>query len=322
MQLKTANRKHSKIRISLTGPSGSGKTYSALLLARGLTDSWSKIAVIDSERGSADLYAHLGDYNTLSLSAPYSPERYIEAIKVCESAGIEVIVIDSTTHEWEGDGGVLDIHSKMQGNSFTNWKNLTPRHNRFIDTILKSNCHVICTIRSKQEYVINQKDGKNIPEKIGLKAITRDGFEYEMTLAFDLDMKNHAFTSKDRTTLFKNKDPFIITSETGKEIFNWCNSNPVKSEPKSDSDLNETDRRDIADKSIKGAINKLLINFTGSDELKDQAKDSVLKEALKRLELGEYKDTNSENRKRLYYFLQETGEAIVEQIMKPMKLSA
>ncbi len=113
---------------------------------------------------------------------------------------------------------VLDIHSRMQGDSFTNWKNLTPRHNKFIDSILQSNAHVICTIRAKQDYVINQRDGRNVPEKIGLKAITRDGFEYEMTLAFDLDIRNQDNISKDRTGLFAKADPFVISEETGQRI--------------------------------------------------------------------------------------------------------
>ena len=120
MEIRKAQRKQAKIKLALQGPSGSGKTMSALLLASGLT-SYSKIAVIDTENHSADLYAHLGDYNVLQLSQPFSPERYIKAIETCEQAKMEVIIIDSISHEWEGVGGILDVHGAMPGNSFTNW---------------------------------------------------------------------------------------------------------------------------------------------------------------------------------------------------------
>lgn len=132
MELRKSNRSQARIRMALQGPSGSGKTYSALLLAYGICKDWNKVAVIDTENHSADLYSHLGDYNVLTLTAPFTPERYIEALDKCESAGMDVIVIDSISHEWEGDGGILDIHSQMVGNSFTNWSKLTPRHNALV----------------------------------------------------------------------------------------------------------------------------------------------------------------------------------------------
>src|SRR6266511_4630310 len=119
MQLQQASRKNAKIKMALQGPSGSGKTYGALLLAFGLCNDWTKIAVIDTENHSSELYAHLGNYKVLHLQAPFSPERYIEAIKVCEKAGIEVIIIDSISHEWEGIGGILEVHGNMTRNRHT-----------------------------------------------------------------------------------------------------------------------------------------------------------------------------------------------------------
>ena len=148
LQLRQAERRQAKMRLGLSGPSGSGKTFSALLLASGMAD-WSKIALIDTENGSGELYADLGAYNVITLTAPFTPSRYVEAIKACEDAGMEVIIIDSATHEWDGDGGCLDIHSKMAGNSFTNWAKITPMHNSFIQAILQSKCHVITTTRRK-----------------------------------------------------------------------------------------------------------------------------------------------------------------------------
>ena len=219
MKLQTATRKRAKIKMALQGPSGSGKTYSSLLIAHGLCNDWSKIAVVDTENHSADLYAHLGPYQVLSLIAPFSPENYVKAINVCEQAGIEVIILDSASHEWEY---LIDTHACMAGNSFTNWSKITPRHNAFIQQILQSSCHIISTIRTKQDYTLVEKNGRMIPEKVGLKSIQRDGTDYEFTLVFDLDIKNNATVSKDRTSLFYGKPELRLSVESGKLIRDWC----------------------------------------------------------------------------------------------------
>jgi hypothetical protein len=224
MQLRNAGRRQAKIKMGLQAPSGAGKTYSALLLAYGLINDWSKIAVIDTENHSADLYAHLGNYQVLALEQPFSPERYIQAIEVCEKAGMEAIIIDSISHEWESTGGILDIHGAMMGNSFTNWAKVTPRHNGFVQKILQSSCHIVATIRSKQDYVLSEKNGKMVPEKIGLKGVTREGLDYEFTIVLELDLKHQATATKDRTQLFMDKPSFVITPDTGKMIKHWCQS--------------------------------------------------------------------------------------------------
>ena len=221
MQLRQSERKQAKIKLAIQGCAGSGKTYSSLLLAYGITNNWSKIAVIDSENGSADLYAHLGAYNVLNLNNNYSPENYIEAIAICEKADIEVIIIDSLSQSWDF---LLQCHTEMVGNSFTNWGKITPRQNAFIQRILQSNCHAICTMRTKQDYVLSEKNGKMVPEKVGLKAIMREGVDYEFTIVFDIDMKHIANASKDRTGLFMGKPEFTISSVTGKRILDWCKS--------------------------------------------------------------------------------------------------
>src|SRR4051812_17444901 len=138
LQLQQASRKHAKIKMALQGPSGSDKTYGALLTAFGLCNDWSKIAVIDTENHSSELYAHLGKYQVLHLDAPFTPERYVEAIKVCEKAGIDVIICDSISHEWFGTGGILESHALLTGNSFTNWAKLTPRPNSFVQRKIPS----------------------------------------------------------------------------------------------------------------------------------------------------------------------------------------
>jgi hypothetical protein len=222
MQLKKAKKKNAKLKMALQGPSGSGKTYSALLLAYGLCKDWSKIAVIDSENHSSELYSDLGDFNVLPLIEPYTPEKYLEAISICEMEGMEVLILDSLSSEWEGTGGILDIHGNMAGNSFTNWAKLTPRHNDFISGIIQSPCHIIGTIRTKQDYVLVEKNGKMVPEKVGLKAVTRDGLDYEMTLVFDIDIKHQAIASKDRTGLFADKPQKTLGVMDGMLLKEWC----------------------------------------------------------------------------------------------------
>ncbi|MCQ4140426.1 AAA family ATPase [Chryseobacterium sp. EO14] len=233
MQLKQSQRQQVKLKLGLSGASGFGKTYSALQLAYGMTQDWSKIAVIDTENSSASLYSDLGNYNVLDLQAPYSPERYIQAIELCEKSGIEVIIIDSASHEWNGAGGCLEIHEKL-GGRFQDWANVTPRHQAFINKILQSTCHIITTTRRKIDYSLDVgSNGKTQVVKHGTKEITRDGFEYELTINFELVNENHlAKASKDRTGLFMNKPEFIISTETGKMILEWCNSG-IESESKS-----------------------------------------------------------------------------------------
>lgn len=219
IQLRKAERSKTKLKIGVSGPSGSGKTYSALLLARGMATSWDKIAIIDTENGSADLYCDLGDYNVVSLDT-FEPKDYIEAIKACEAAGMEVIVIDSITHEWSAAKDMVD----KLGGRFQDWAKVTPIHDRFIQSILQSKCHVITTVRSKTDYSMSQEGGKTKVQKVGLKSETRDGFEYELTLSFDININHLAETSKDRTGMFMDADPFVITEETGKQLLDWANS--------------------------------------------------------------------------------------------------
>jgi hypothetical protein len=222
MKLQKASRKQVKLRLGLSGASGFGKTYSALLLAFGMTNDWSKIAVIDTENESASLYSDLGEYNTIPLKAPFSPERYMEAIKACEDGGMEVIIVDSITHEWDGKGGCLDIHNEL-GGQYQHWAKVTPRHNAFIDAILQSSCHIITTVRRKQDYDMVKDGAKTKVVKVGTKEVTREGFEYELTLNFEFLNDNHLVkASKDRTGLFMDKPEFIITPATGKKILEWC----------------------------------------------------------------------------------------------------
>lgn len=205
------------------GISGGGKTYSSLLIAKGLAGTLNKVVVIDAEHSSADLYAHLGGYSVLPMNPPYSPEKYIQAIQIAEESGFDVIILDSISHEWEAEGGILDIHSSMPGNSFANWNLVSKRHNRFINSILQSKCHVIATIRTKQGYVLTEKNGKMTPEKVGLKGIAREGTDYSFTVVLNINQKHFCVATKDRTGIFADRPEFIVTENTGKEIRDWCN---------------------------------------------------------------------------------------------------
>jgi hypothetical protein len=223
MKLKQAQRSQVKLRIGLSGPSGYGKTMSALLLAFGITQDWKKIAVIDTENNSASLYSHLGDFNVLSLEEPFNPQRYIEAIRTCENAGMDVVIVDSISHEWSGKGGCLEMHEKL-GGRFQDWARVTPEHNSFIDALLQSKAHIITTARRKVDYSLDRDmNGKTKVMKLGTKEITREGYEYELTVNFELINDNHLVkASKDRTGLFMDKPEFIINQATGKKLKTWC----------------------------------------------------------------------------------------------------
>lgn len=222
---KRAERKKAKLRLAICGPSGSGKTYSALLIAQGLGGP---IAFIDSERGSGSLYSNLCEYDVADLEPPYTPQKYIAALKEAELAGYNVVIIDSLTHPWAGQGGLLEEVDKRKGkgNDFTAWREITPQHNALVDAILQARCHVIATMRSKTAYdmVKDERTGKVKPVKVGLAPVQRDGMEYEFTTVLDIDVERHmATSSKDRTGLFDGK-VFVPDQQTGRDLLTWLES--------------------------------------------------------------------------------------------------
>jgi hypothetical protein len=183
-----------------------------------------KIGLIDTEHGSGDLYAHLGEYDVISIEAPYTVAKYVQAIHAFEEAGYSTIIIDSLSHAWAGDGGLLDKQGKMADrgtNSFAAWRTITPEHNNLVDTMLRSPAHIIATMRAKQEYVLETNDrGKQQPKKVGMAPVQREGMEYEFTVMLDVDMNHVASASKDRTSLFDGRF-FKIGKETGEELLQW-----------------------------------------------------------------------------------------------------
>lgn len=221
MEIRKAQRMKAKLRLGIAAPSGAGKTYSALLMAFGLGG---KIGLVDTEHGSGHLYAHLGEYDVIGIDAPYTVAKYIEAIKTFEEAGYSTIIIDSLSHAWAGDGGLLDKQGKMADrgtNSFAAWRTITPEHNALVDAMLRSPCHIIATMRAKQDYILETNEkGKQQPKKVGMAPVQREGMEYEFTVMLDVDMHHIASASKDRTSLFDGRY-FKISQDTGKELLAW-----------------------------------------------------------------------------------------------------
>jgi KaiC/GvpD/RAD55 family RecA-like ATPase len=224
---KRAQRRKAFLKIAITGPSGSGKTYSALLVALGLAGNDGKVAVIDTENASADLYADLGEYDTLTLSAPFTVAKYLTGINAAVDAGYDVLVIDSLTHEWEGQGGLLAQKETMDrkgGNSFTNFQTITKQHNEFIAAMLQSDIHIVATMRSKVQYALESDDkGKTSVAKKGMAPVQREGMDYEFTTVFDLDRYHQASITKDRTGLFDGISE-MLSKKQGKVLVDWLNS--------------------------------------------------------------------------------------------------
>ena len=196
---KKATKSQAKLRMAITGPSGSGKTYTALTLAGAL----GSVAVVDTERGSASKYADLFSFDVLELTE-YNPRNYIDAIREARDAGYDVLVIDSLSHAWTGQGGVLELVDRaakrsQSQNSFAAWRDVTPLHNQLVDTILTTPMHIIATMRSKTEYVLEKDErGKTAPRKVGLAPVQRDGMEYEFDVVAEMDMDNNLIVSKSR----------------------------------------------------------------------------------------------------------------------------
>lgn len=193
--------------------------------------TWEKICLIDTENESGSLYVgkqvgstNVGEYLIINLEAPYSAARYLEAIDLAEQTGVEYLVIDSLSHAWTGEGGLLDVQgnvAKRSGNSYTAWREVTPLHNRLVDRILQCAMHVAVTLRTKTEYVIEDNgSGKKTPRKIGMAPVFRDGVEYEFTIFFELDQSHAAAATKDRTGLFDGQY-FLIAPDTGVRIHEW-----------------------------------------------------------------------------------------------------
>lgn len=231
-QIKKAKREKIYCKIALMAPSGGGKTYSALRLATGMaaeiereTGKKAKILMGNTEQKRGYYYADEFDYDIVDIEAPHEPERYVDFINFAVQEGYDILILDSTSHEWEGRGGCLEIHQRA-GGQYQSWSKVTPRHNKFIEAIADSPIHIIATMRGKDQYEMTKNDnGKTSVQKIGVGAKQREGFEYEFTCTFLIDQKtNMAEAQKDNTHIFENETATILTESYGQKIIQWANS--------------------------------------------------------------------------------------------------
>ena len=197
-----AVKTESKLRMAIAGPSGSGKTYTALAVAAALVPG-GKVAVIDTEHGSASKYADIFTFDVAPAAPPYHPDGLIKLVNYAAANGYDVIIIDSLSHYWSGAGGVLDLKEdaerKMRNpNGYTAWRDVTPVHQHMVDSLIATNAHVIATMRSKQDYILVEKNGKQVPQKVGMAPIQRDGVEYEFDVLLDMDIENVGRVQKTR----------------------------------------------------------------------------------------------------------------------------
>lgn len=240
LNIQKAVRESAKLRMALIGPPGSGKTWTALEVASGIGK---KILLIDTEGRSSTWYADDFEFDMISFSdierEPYHPVNYVDAIKMGEKEGYEVIIIDSLSHAWTGEGGALDLANKetqrsKSSNSYVAWRNVTPLHNRLVDSILQSKCHIIATIRSKEKRVMDKDErGRTVIRTIGLEGVQRDGLNYEFGIVGDLDQDHNLIITKTRVKFLDNAIIHNPDRTLGVKVKEWLESGqPNKETPK------------------------------------------------------------------------------------------
>lgn len=263
INIRKASRSAAKVRIAISGNSGSGKTWSALLIAKGLVGDLSKVCIIDTESGRADLYAEMGEYSVIELRDDFHPNRYVQSIDAAIKAGFELVIVDSATHEWDGPGGVKDLadNEARKGKApFEKWAVPMEQHKAFTNKILTATVHIISTLRTKADYVMEEytdKSGKKKqkPVKVGLANVQKEGYEYDQTIEFRLDQEHYAVALKDNTGLFADK-AFIPTEETGEKIRAWLESAPAK--PK--DEITEDQKAEV--KALLGLVDEETVKAT------------------------------------------------------------
>jgi len=280
--IRKAERRQVKLRLALTGVSGSGKSLGAINLAVGMGK---KFVIIDTEHNSADLYTRVAEYDVLMLDKPFTPEKYIQAINQCESLGYEIIIVDSLSHAWAGEGGALDMHdaatqASASKNSYMAWKEITPWQNKLVNTIIQSPAHIITTMRVKTHYDIVDVGGKKRPIKIGLAPIQKEGLEYEFTVVLSMDKDSYLYSSsKDRTNIFEGKHE-QLSQETGKRVIEWLNDG---------RSMEDVEREEvtglIADINNSASIEALRSIFKSAKERYPARSDEFTKIATERSQL-------------------------------------
>jgi hypothetical protein len=273
MGFQKAKREQVWLKVLLSGASGSGKSYSALKVATGIAKKCnSGIAYIGTEGSRNKYYANEFDYDLLELEEPFECEKYMNAIDEAVNAGYKVLIIDSMSHEWKW---LNDVHDKMPGNSFTNWGKLKPRHHKFMDKILNSPIHVIATARGKDDWVLEDKNGKQIPKKVGMGQQQDKDISYEYTVSLMISQDTHvASADKDNTHLFDGRFE-VLTEKDGERLYDWANQGevPVPKAPQPTYSNVSVNNEEIL-KEVKKEIISLCTQLGGT-------KNAPLMEALK-----------------------------------------
>lgn len=285
--VKKATREKIFCKIALMAPSGGGKTYSSLRLATGMareiereTGKKAKILLGNTEQKRGYYYANEFDYDIVDIDAPHNPEKYVDFINFAVSEGYDILIIDSSSHEWEGRGGCLELHQQA-GGQYQHWKNITPRHNKFIEAIADSSIHIIATMRGKDQYEMTKdNNGKASVQKLGVGAKQRDGFEYEFTCTFLIDQKTSmAEAQKDNTHIFENEVATLLSEDYGERIIKWANSGEGYTPPvrgrEDERGTQSTNQEDLT--SVKKEIIMLCTTLGGT---KNEALMTTLKEYI------------------------------------------
>jgi hypothetical protein len=302
-EIKQAKREQIWTKTALMSPSGGGKTYSALRLATGMLEELNKsggaqngkILMANTEQSRGRYYANEFKYDIVDIPSPHNPEKYVELIEFAVEQKYPILILDSTSHEWEGKGGCLELHQQA-GGTYQAWAKVTPRHDRFIASIADSPIHLIATMRGKDQYEIEKGESSKLSvKKLGVGARQREGFEYEFTVTFNIDQKtNMASVQKDNTHLFENEGDVKLSVAFGKKLIQWAESGegytpPVRNTKTSVDEINEAREKIVETcKSLGGSKNeelmKVLKEFEPSgnpNKIKDLATLSSLAERLK-----------------------------------------
>jgi hypothetical protein len=259
MAFQKATKTQARLRMALIGPSGSGKTWTALEVASALAPG-GKVAVIDTERGSASLYSDRFPFDVCELDT-FSPQSYVNAIRDAAAAGYEVLVIDSLSHAWSGKGGALEMVDtaaarSKSSNTYFAWRDVTPQHNMLVDAILQAPMHVIVTMRAKTEYIVETVNGKQVPKKIGMAPIQRDGVEYEFSIVGDLTLDHDLIITKTRCSALDG----VVVRNPGADLAAtlraWLTdgATPPPPQPKPATTTTTTDPREAALAELRGVF--------------------------------------------------------------------
>jgi len=247
LQFRKALKRDAKLRLALTGPSGSGKTYTLLKIAAELGGP---VALVDTERGSAEKYADLFDFDTLSLES-FSPDLVPQLIQTAVGQGYKVLIIDSLSHFWSGTDGELDqveqIKRRLRDNGFAAWREVTPKHNRMIDAMLSAPMHILVSMRVKTEWVMEteERTGKTKPRKVGLQPVMRDGIEYEFDVCGEMDQENTLQITKSRCPNLSGR----VFPKPGKDLAEvlkqWLGSSVTDQPPVTESHRSPEEEKEL-----------------------------------------------------------------------------